>query len=153
MKTLFRRLRGIIGNAVFWGIAWFAIAFTIQAIGRFPNSILALQAFLGPSTVAGLFGSMTGAVFSAYIAARFRNNRLEDIGAGQFALGGVLIGLLAALLLQATGFLPQILIPSDLRYVLYGMAVFGTIGGVTALSSIKIARRSLAQSSSSQLLE
>ncbi len=152
MSVLLRRLRGALGNAVFWGLAWFVIGFVVIAAERLlASGTIFFPDLIFLSVFAGLIGSITGGVFSAFVAARFRHMRLDDLKAGQFALGGVLIGVLASLLLQVLGFGSTILIPSDLGYLVWGMVVYGTIGGVTALGTIKIAQRSLPASDQAQL--
>lgn len=97
VKVFLRRLRGALGNAVFWGLAWFVIGFVvIAAESLLASGTIFLPGLIAQSVFAGLIGSITGGVFSAYVAARFRHMRVEDLKAGQFALGGAFIGVLSA---------------------------------------------------------
>jgi hypothetical protein len=77
--------------------------------------------------------------------------QVEDLKAGQFALGGALFGVLAGLLLQLWFLRGSVFFPPTIGQVLVPMAFFGTMGGVTALGSIKIAQRSLSATHQTRL--
>lgn len=154
MKVFLKRLRGALGNAVFWGVAWFVIGFVVIAAERLlASGTIFFPGLIAQSVFAGFIGSITGGVFSAYVAARFRHMRVEDLKAGQFALGGALIGVLSALLMQLLGFGASIIIREDLLVLVWAMAIFGTIGGVTAIGTIKMAQRALPPMESDQQLD
>ena len=153
MRVFLKRLRGAFGNAVFWGVVWFVIGLLFLAAQSLRGFVFYLPGLIAQATFAGLLGAITGGIFSAFIAARFSRMQVDDLKARQFALGGVLIGMLAGLLLQLWFLRGSVFFPPRIGDVLVPMAFFGTIGGVTALGSIKIAQRSLPTSTPVQSLE
>lgn len=147
MKTIVRRLRGALGNALVWGVGWFVGAYGLfmgYAIlsPRTPVSwVFSVMALFGAVRI-GLMGAVMGGLFSVYLAANFRHRRLEDIGAGSFALGAGLV--------TALPFLVLILIsqlttgePFFLRDALEPLIYPVAIGTITGYGTIKLAKRGL----------
>ena len=155
MKQMLRRLRGIFGSAVAWGSAWFAgglvffLTFVLIETARrsrwdlwgTPEAWYGLLWYAGSTAVVG---AITGGAFAAYIAANFRNKRLQDLSPIRFALGGGLVTILLRLLLVATETLGAghyHLYHISLGWVWPSLAVFGVAGAATGFASIKLAQR------------
>ena len=145
MKTYVRRLRGALGNALVWGACWFMAAYgllTAYALlsPRTPLSwVFSAMTFFGAVRI-GVAGAFTGALFSAYIAANFRHEKLQDISAGRFALGAGLVTALPLLLISLLGNLITGWL-FLLRDVLVPLLYYVPVGLITGYGSIKLARR------------
>jgi hypothetical protein len=146
VKRVLRRLRGALGNALVWGVGWFAAGFVLIAglylVDGGYWSIFLRDAIGFSSTLAGI-GFVTGGAFSAYIAASFRDRRLEDLSPARFALGGGLVALLLTLLI-GTGFavLGAVGLPL-LEALIFPLLTSTTLGAITGYSSLKLAQRAL----------
>ncbi len=118
-KRLWRRLRGALGIAILWGTAWFVGGLAILAVSAWTGA-LPWDLILGMAARLGRIGFFTGGAFSGLLTFAYRDRRLSEINTVRFALGGAAV---AALLSP-------------------GMAVMaGLFGGVTAATSIKLAKR------------
>lgn len=157
MKTIVRRLRGALGNALVWGAGWFVAAFGLFAgyailSPRTPFSwVFSMMALLGAVRI-GVMGALLGGLFSVYLAANFRHRKLEDIGAGSFALGAGLVTALPFLVLilisqLATG--EPFFLRDALEPLIYPVA----IGTITGYGTIKLAKRELPPGRSASELE
>ena len=143
MKLIFRRLRGALGNALVWGTVWFgagvALVLGYSLFGPRPSALsweLWRYTLLGATSVA-VAGAVAGGAFSAYIAANFRNKRIQDLSPGRFALGG---GLVSVLLVLAVSFVGSLFSdwPLFLRDIVEPVLIYGSIGVVTGYGSIKL---------------
>ena len=147
MKRTLRRLRGALGNALVWAAAWFGAGlvlitgiylFRLGPSGTFWE--LFLSNALSYATTMAVVGFVTGGAFSMYVAAVYRDKRLQDLSPCRFALGG---GLVAVLLTLAaigvmTGF--DVLLLGDLTAPIL---ISATLGSITGFGSIKMAPRAL----------
>lgn len=147
MKTIVRRLRGALGNALVWGTGWFVAAYGLFTGYAILSSLTPLSwvfsagALLGAVRI-GVVGALTGALFSAYIAANFRHQKLQDISASRFALGAGLVTALPILLISLWGNLTTGW-PFFLRDVLEPLLYYGPIGIITGYGSIRLAKYGL----------
>ena len=143
MRNLFRKIRGAIGNAVTWAVAWFAGSFVafgaLGLLGVVPPIGLGVLVRLAVSV--GLTGFLAGAGFSLLLGTTYRNHRLDDLRAGSIALRGAAVaGLLAPALgtvavgLGASGLGIGFLVANAL-----GAALFG---GLSAGGTVVLAQRS-----------
>ena len=137
MKTILKRLRGAIGNAVIWGAAWFGITLALLSIlyvaGDSP--LMSWELVLRGASSMGATGFLAGGGFSAFLALAYRDRRLLDINTGWFALGGAVVAGVGGALI-ANG------------------ALLGAIfGGVIAAGTIKLAKRASRRLSDSALEE
>jgi hypothetical protein len=142
VDTILRRLRGVLGNAMVWGIGWFTAALavfaTVRLLGGFPDT--SLLEGLETAGRFGIVGGVAGAAFSSVIRLVYHGRRLSDISWVRFGLGGAAVtGLFMPVFLQTmnllsgTGLVPWTLVLDDAVLT----AVFG---GVAAGGSMKIAQ-------------
>ena len=158
MKLIFRRLRGALGNALVWGTVWFAAGFVLitgySLLGPRSTTLsweLLSYALRGAAWIA-MYGAVVGGAFSAYIAANFRNSRLQDLSPGRFALGGGLVTLVFVLAISLWSSLSSDW-PFFLKDLIEPVLTFGSIGVVTGYSSIKLAQRALPDAPAAAELE
>jgi hypothetical protein len=148
MKTLLRRLRGALGNALVWAGAWFIAAFPLTALAPFifrttaDFTYLGAAMFLAPTLA--IIGFASGTAFSLYLRIASRDKGLSELKPGWVALGtGVTVGLLTgaflALFVSLRGF------PVELGPMILGASIFGGLSGVTALGQVKIAQKAVAR--------
>jgi len=118
-KRLWRRLRGALGIATLWGTAWFVGGLAVLSVSAWTGAV-PWDLILGTAARLGRIGFFTGGAFSGLLTFAYRDRSFSEINTVRFALGGAAI---AALLSP-------------------GMAVMaGIFGGVTAATSIKLAKR------------
>lgn len=100
----FKPLRGLVGNAVLWGLGWFLGSLTILTTIYFiaPEPSGSWLDRLGMAIKIGFWGGIAGGVFSTVIGLAYRGRRLSEISALRFAIaGGIVTGLMIPLALQA----------------------------------------------------
>lgn len=127
MNRLFRKLRGMIGMGLTWGVAWAAIFYVIISIVAVvdPPSIDAGEqpAFL--AAFGGAFGFISGAVFGLLLSLAEGRRKLLDITPARAAIWGALG---AATLPVISGRFDQVMF-------------FSPIGAAIAAGTVAIARR------------
>ena len=166
MKTVLRRLRGILGSVVAWGSAWFAgglvyylvFGLIVTALRSRLDFWGTLDAWYGVFWFAGstaVVGAITGGAFSAYIAANFRNRQLQDLSPIRFALGGGMVTILLRLLFVTTETLESArnLYGLGLDSLWPSLAVFGAAGAATGFVSLKLAQKALGPGGSEDELQ
>ena len=144
MRTFLRRLRGAVGNALLWGVGWFGIGLVVHTIIR----VLSGGRFFWPyefynalymAASLGISGAAIGAGFSVFIAANFKNQRVEGLSPWRFAFGGGLVTALVSLgLLLARGWW---IWPTDLPVLVAYMGIYSAVGGTIAFGTITLAQR------------
>ena len=157
MKNILRRLRGALGNALIWGGVWSGATFTVWAgsmiLYNVPLSLGVLTGAIAFSAFQGAIGFVTGGAFSAYVAGTFRERRIEDLSPGRFALGGALVAIPFALLLQIWTssvlgfewiFMSQLITPA---------LSSAALGGLTGYGTAKLAQRELGPGARADELE
>ena len=142
-ENFFRRLRGVIGNAVVWGAGWAASALVVF-IGLKAAGVVQSPSWLDGLMVAarfGFVGALAGTAFSGVIGLLYRGRRLADISALRFGIGGAMMGgvfvpafLTLARLLSGDGPLP-------LADLLTNGLLSAAFGAVAAGGSLKLAQR------------
>jgi hypothetical protein len=138
MKNIFRRIRGAIGNALTWGVAWFAgglaLAGGLIVTGFYPASAGWVIA-LAIAKNLGVTGFFTGGVFSVYLGLAHHHHQLHDLRAGRMALVGAAIAAGSSLGLLVATF-GAVLTANALIVDGLIAAVFGAItaGGTIGLS-------------------
>jgi hypothetical protein len=138
----FRRLRGVVGNALVWGAGWFTAAIAVGGIGHMVGIFPRVRWLdvLGLGIRVGVVGVFAGAAFAGAIAVLYRGRRLSEISAVRFGIGG---GLISALfippflqllnILSGTGPIPWSLLLDDIPMVT-------VLGGLAAAGSLKVAQ-------------
>ena len=139
--SIFRRLRGTLGNALVWGVGWFACALAVFAAQRILGIAPASDSWVGALQSAakfGVMGAIAGAAFFTFVTLRYHGRRISEIGWVRFGIGGgVFAGLfvpafiVVARLLSGEGFLP-------LQNLLANGLVAGVLGAVAAGGSLKL---------------
>ena len=146
MRTVFRKIRGAIGNAATWAVAWFGGSFVafgaLGLLGVVPPIGLGVLVRLALNV--GVTGFLAGAGFSLFLGTTYRDRRLEDLKAGSIALRGAAVaGLVApALSTVAVGLGASGIGIGFLAANAIGAAVFG---GLTAGGTVVLAQRSARQ--------
>lgn len=159
MKTIIRRLRGALGNALVWGAFWFGAGFIlISGVYLFGPGDQYWSLYFGNAlrfaTYVGLMGGVAGGAFSAYIATTFRNKGIEDLSPIRLALGGGLISILMTLVVitvvntvAGSGW------PLLLEDLAAPLLIYGAIGSVTGFGSVKLAQGALPEGAKVDELE
>ena len=140
----FRRLRGLVRNALLWGAGWSALAlgvFTIlRLIGVIPERVSWVQG-LGVVARFGVVGMVAGAAFSSVIRFLYHGRRLRDISWVRFGIAGAVVtGVFVPLFLQTMNILSGDGLVAW-RLVLDDALWTAVFGGVVAGGSLKLAQR------------
>jgi hypothetical protein len=146
VKSVLRRLRGALGNALVWGSAWFLAAFPLTAVfwvlGLMAGVPIWPFALGTAQTLAGM-GFVAGGAFSLFLGIAGRHKRLKDLGPTRIALGtGVVTGVIVPALgavVNAFGGYPVTVEPAVMVWM-----ISGGLAGVSALGTIKAAQSALA---------
>jgi MFS family permease len=146
-RTILRRFRGALGNALVWAAAWFG-ASVVLVIGLYLLGNHEWQTFFRDlvrySSEMSAIGFVTGGVFSLYLAGAYRHERVAELSVVQFTLGAGIVTLLVSIALiggitvfQGWGWeafrLDKLFIP-----VLLPAAI---LGGITGFGSLRLAKR------------
>lgn len=150
MGRWLRRMRGALGNAVVWGLGWFAAAIPLTAV-LFATDVVSGIGFwqiaiaIGQSL--GSVGFLMGGAFSLYVGIAARNQTLEELQAWRFAMGSAAIAGLAipAFAVVTTG-VGGLAGAWGVIGVVSGISA--TLAGAMALGTIKVAQSALASDSS-----
>lgn len=128
MNRLLKRIRGVLGTAATWALAWVGLGAGIGALAGYNLSVLIQMAL--NSSVAGF---IAGASFAVILSVAERNQSLEDLSLRRVALWGAVGGLLLSVIPMAFG------VP--VAYLLGPLVINAGIGAGMASGSIVIARR------------
>jgi len=140
MTRFLRRIRGALGNALTWGVAWFAggLAITTAAFltGLYPASAGWWVAFAIAKAV-GVTGFITGGAFSLYLGIVHRDRQLHELRAGRLALAGAVIAaVLSVSLLVLNG---GLILP--IQALVGDGLIAALLGAVTAGGTIRLSQR------------
>ena len=138
----FRRLRGLVRNALVWGAGWSAFSLAVFATLRLAGVFHASWTQgLGLAARFGIVGAVAGGAFSTIIRLVYHGRRLRDINWVRFGIAGAVVtGVFVPLFLQTMnvltgdGLVPWRLVLDDALWT----AVFG---GVVAGGSLRLAQR------------
>ncbi len=137
-----RRLRGLLGIATSWGVAFSGIMTTLLigrwAVGLFPGATFGPRQIVIAAIEFFLMGGLAGTLFSLFFARGERRRTLETLSMPRVALWGFLaVGVpAAALTLGAAAFYSRALLVAPLTI---GLA--GALGSAMSVATIKLARR------------
>lgn len=143
MQNWARRLRGLVGNSVVWGFAWFvgaaAILGGLLVTGVLSPSYWSWEIIFERARDIGFVGAGAGAIFSLSLPLLFRGRTLEQISTVRFVLGGATLAgltLLGGVELMVRGSIQ----PSPFFFA--GIAaVFGAVTAGASLAAAKHAQR------------
>jgi len=132
VKRLLRRVRGILGTAATWAVAWMGLGAGIGALVGYDLNFLFQLAM--NNSVAGF---IAGTAFAVILSVAERNHSLEDFTLRRVALWGAGGGLLVSLIPLAVG------IP--LTYLVGPLVINAVIGAGMAGGSVAMAKRAEAR--------
>ena len=138
----FRRLRGLVRNALVWGAGWSAFSLAVFATLRLAGvSHASWTQGLGLAARFGIVGAVAGGAFSSIIRLVYHGRRLRDINWVRFGIAGAVVtGVFVPLFLQTMnlisgdGLVPWRLVLDDALWT-------AVLGGVVAGGSLKLAQR------------
>lgn len=140
MHVMVRRLRGLLGVGITWGVLWA----TIGTIVGFVLGVVAPESGGWTGRITdwmiglGLYGLVSGVGFGAFLALRERNRTISDISLGRAAVWGVIGAALAPLVFLGLGAFPP---GTTTAAVVGAIAVTASLGGAVAPAALVIARR------------
>lgn len=138
MRDILRKIRGAVGNALIWAVAWFGAGLAIGAVlylaGLFPVTSGWGVVLIMAKTLA-VPGFVTGGAFSVYLGVRHRNRHILDLSVLRLALAG---GAVAAVTL--VGYLVAQGAPAYPSVLLIDGAIAGGLGAVTAGGTILLSK-------------
>lgn len=143
MGGIVRRLRGILGIATTWGVAFSVIGTTLVVsgvvTGLLPASIFGPRQVVAVAIENFLMGGLAGTLFSLFFASGERRQTLETLSMPRVALWGFLgVGVpTAALVLGASVLYGRM----SLLAAPLGVAMAGAMGSAMSVATIKLARR------------
>ena len=128
MRTLQRRLRGISGIALTWGVGWSVIGAALWTVVRFvvPEDIGSGEGILRASAIFGMTGALAGAAFAGLLSLVERRRTLQQLTWTR------------ALVLGAAGTAALTLLTPIPNAML---VILAPLGGLFAAGSIALARR------------
>jgi hypothetical protein len=142
MRGFLRRARGALGTALVWASTWFVAGLGLAAVTYvgFEVPIPFWRFVLGAARNFAGMGFIAGGGFSLYLGIAGRRKRLEDLRPLRFGLGGALVaGLLVPVLHAAISLGTGVPILSG-SVLAVASALSALIGGVTAVSTLRIAQ-------------
>lgn len=132
MKSLVRKLRGVIGTGLTWAVGWAAVSVGLSLLGGVPFRFLGQVAFSGLAQ-----GFIGGSAFAVILSIAERRHTLKELSLGRVALWGGIGGMF--LLFPATLYLLPTRIPSV--SLLMPLFIDGLLGAGFAAGSVALARR------------
>ena len=141
VDTIFRRLRGALGNALVWGVGWFTAGLALFATLRLAGVITPPWAEgLEIAMKFAIVGGIAGGAFSIVIRLLYHGQRLSEISWVRFGIiGGVATCLFLPLFMQTMNLLfGGGLVPWEL--VLDDALLTAVLGGAAAGGSLKLAQ-------------
>lgn len=145
MNRQLRLLRGIVGIAAAWGLAWGAASATVLAALNLAH----LQPYQQPlseqlmlASVFALNGALVSVVFSGFVARRYRGRSVMDLRLGRFTVAAASV---SALLMPFSGTAIRFVFWGHLSMTsqgaLIGALTGGIFGAVAAAMTLRVAQR------------
>lgn len=141
IDSVLRRLRGMFGNALVWGVGWLITGLVLFATLRvFRVLSWSWAEVIGTAMRAGIVGGVAGGVFAGVIRLLYHGRRLSEISWVRFgAGGGVFAGLVLPLFLQTMNLLSGNG-PVPWESLLDDALLTAFLGGAAAGGSMKLAQ-------------
>ena len=142
MSGLLRRIRGALGTALTWSVAWTVGQVTVlaAAVLTTPGTVPFI-AFVGAGISGAVVGFLSGLAFSTAFSLINRNKAIEEIEIGQSTLLGAGAGMLfpAAIigLYGLAGF------PVGGMAVIVNVLIGAAMGGATSYGLVRVAKSGL----------
>lgn len=138
--NLLRKLRGLFGVGVTWGVLWGAIGavfgFALAALA--PGSLYGANPVVELGLGMGAYGLISGIGFGGLLSLGEGSRTLRDLSLKRVALWGILGSAAVPLFFGALGFFDA---GTTLIDVLGAIALTGSLGGTFASGSVAMARR------------
>lgn len=128
MNKLLRRVRGVLGTAFTWAVAWTGLGAGLGLLAGIPFHFLIPMALNGAAA-----GFIAGASFAVILSIAERHRTLEDLSLRRVAVWGAVGGLLLSFIPMAFG------VP--VPYLLGPLVINTGIGAGMATGSVFMARR------------
>jgi len=140
LKGLLRFIRGSLGTAVTWAMAWAAGGFVLFGVIFAVNVDLSTFWTAAPFLTigSGCSGFVAGGVFSGVLATVFRRRQLPELSVTRLAIWGAAAGLVLPAWFFAGGVYAGMHL--DLGFVATVAAVMGGFGALTAGGTIGAAQ-------------
>ena len=127
MRTLLRRIRGVIGTGFTWAVAW-------SAVGQVPRFVLGYTPDAPFPLIFGVLGFIAGSLFSILLMLTAGRRRFEQMSLARFAGWGAVGGVLLSALFSKAASLEG----GD---VLAIVPTFAVASAICASGSLALARR------------
>ena len=142
--NVLRRLRGIFGLGIVWGLAWGLLGLALGTVMSLPGvlhlpPLSQLVSRLAGTTVGwGIWGVASGVSFGAALMLAEGRRSLSELSTTRVGLWGAIGGLSMPILFTVAGLVSR---PGALR-IIPGFALAGaTLGAASAMSMLWLARR------------
>ena len=131
MRTWVKRLRGVIGTATIWGLAWFGVSLAFWSTKLFGLSALELGLAVGSAAGVGLAGAITGACFAVVVGIAERRRSFAELTMPRMAVWGAIAGTPLALAVVA-----------EVSFAEWAIcaAALGLLGACSSAASLTLAR-------------
>jgi hypothetical protein len=138
MGKLLRRVRGLLGMGLTWGVLWAGIGAAVGLVLRIGSHFIIVDPILEWSLGMGVYGFVSGVGFGKILWLREGRKSLDQISLRRVALWGAIgAGLVPAVFaLLGVGW-PS----SSLVGIAEAMLLTGALGGTFAAGSVAIAKR------------
>ena len=130
MSIWLRNLRGVLGTATTWGLAWFGVSLAFWGTKLFGQGALGLA--VGAAAGVGLGGAITATCFAVVAGIAERGRGFAQLTILRIAAWGAMGGTLVGLVLLSEFTVPEWAI---------GTAVLGSLGACSSVASLAVARR------------
>ncbi len=157
MRPILKKLRGALGIALTWAVAWAVAGVALVAViyvsaDPWPDALPFWEFARSSVFRFGLYGLMSGALFSGALATIHRRRKLGELKPAWVGLWGGSAGFLISMgvtgVAFATGGIPSSEVPLG-AIALATSIMFGGIGAATAVGTIMFAQKGVKEIESS----
>ena len=147
MRPILRKLRGALGTALTWGVGWavggFALSTFLYVMSSWPDEFPFWEFAPVVTFRFGLYGLMSGALFSGALAIIHRRRTLGELKPAWVGLWGGLAGFLTSMGVLGVAVAAGAVIPLSLEIVgliVLAASIYGGVGAATAVGTIMLAQ-------------
>ncbi len=139
--SLRRRLRGVIGTALFWSVIWLPIgAILLSWPVRQPTDVVYTSSLVD-LVFFPVFGFLSGSFFSLLVSWTERNRSLDDLSLARVAAWGAIGCVIIPLLFVIIDFRRSMDFRYDWTFALAFLGVCAGLGALCAALTLALARR------------